>query len=381
MRPGQAKRPPSAIRYCDRRDAVRTACLAITQLVIATQSLVYAQSPAPPITDVAFTPDGNAIVAVSQSGLQIYRWPSLDLQRTVLDLRGTLEVDAPNLHCVAFSSDGSHVAIGGGEPSQSGSVEIFPWPLSSEAQTREAKFSRSQRLTGHDDSVRAIVWLGPTSIASASLDRTIIRWDLAGEPHRQQTLRGHSRSIHALAAFDVTSKSNPQASTSVSKTVRTGLISGGDDRSIRVWELMPEAGSSPLRRTLHQHTAAINDLATRANGNGLPMVASASADRSIRFWQPTIGRMVRYVRLPAVPLVVAWLDDKHLVTGCDDGQVRLIDTVNVQVIETLPVLEGWVYSLAVSAKQDNAPRTSIVVGGSGGQLRSLDFTIPEKLAR
>ena len=45
------------------------------------------------------------------------------------------------------------------------------------------------------------------------------------------------------------------------------------------------------------------------------MVASASADRTIRIWQPTIGRLVRYVRLEAEPLSIAWLGGRFRVSS------------------------------------------------------------------
>ena len=59
----------------------------------------------PPITAVAFTPDGELVVAVSQAGLHEYSWPELTPKRT-------LEVSASNLHCLAFSPNGEHLAVG-----------------------------------------------------------------------------------------------------------------------------------------------------------------------------------------------------------------------------------------------------------------------------
>ena len=37
----------------------------------------------PPITDVAFAPNGKEVVASSQAGLQVYNWPELKLQKTI----------------------------------------------------------------------------------------------------------------------------------------------------------------------------------------------------------------------------------------------------------------------------------------------------------
>ena len=72
----------------------------------------------PPITAVAFAPDGTTVVAVSQSGLHVFDWPTLDLQRTI-------KTSSPNLHCLSFSPNGKYLAVGGGTPSENGVVEIF----------------------------------------------------------------------------------------------------------------------------------------------------------------------------------------------------------------------------------------------------------------
>ena len=99
------------------------------------------------------------------------------------------------------------------------------------------------------------------------------------------------------------------------------------------------------------------------------MIASAAADRSIRLWQPTIGRMVRYARLDAEPLKMVWLPDGvRIAAACDDGHLRIIDAEEVEVLRDIPALEGWAYSIAV-----HPTAAFVVVGGSGGQLRSIPF--------
>ena len=97
------------------------------------------------------------------------------------------------------------------------------------------------------------------------------------------------------------------------------------------------------------------------------MVASAAGDRSVRFWQPTIGRMVRYARLVAEPLDIAWLNDgSRVVVVCDDGRLRVIDSETVEVTLDIPAVAGWAYSLAVHPTDG-----SVVVGGVNGQVRRV----------
>jgi WD40 repeat protein len=98
------------------------------------------------------------------------------------------------------------------------------------------------------------------------------------------------------------------------------------------------------------------------------MLASVSDDRTVRFWQPTIGRMVRFVRLEgAVPLAVAWMPaGEAIVASCTDGRVRLVDPDTVNVLHDLPAIEGWAYSIAVHPQG-----REVVVGGEEGQLRRV----------
>ena len=285
----------------------------------------WAEAAEPPITSIAFAPDGKSAIACSQAGLQEYSWPALKRTRTI-------KARALNLHDVAFSPSGDRLAVAGGTPSEDGSVEIFSWP----------KGKSLAILGGHDNSVMGLAWLGDADLAAASLDHSVSLWNtIPGS--RLRRLEGHSRGVTALCFLK---KQNL-------------LVSTGIDRSLRVWK----PGSGELMRSLSIHTRRVHNLALRPGIEGLPMVASVSDDRTVRLWQPTIGRMVRFARLASRPLDVAWLPDgSRVVVACTDGHVRVVDPVNVKVTHDLPALQGWAYSLAVHPTDG-----SILVGGQGGQ--------------
>ena len=125
-----------------------------------------------------------------------------------------------------------------------------------------------------------------------------------------------------------------------------------------------------LRRSLSQHTKPIHSVARRPGTTGLPMVASAASDRTIRFWQPTIGRMVSlcpdYLRKP---LRTAWTNDgERLIAVGVDGHLRVVDPFEVTVTRTLPVIDGWAYAIAVHPS-DN----SVAIGGANGKIRRVEL--------
>ena len=286
----------------------------------------------PPITSLAFSPDGKSVVACSQAGLHVYDFPTLSLQRTI-------EVSAHNIHDLAFSPDGSQLAVGGGNPAIEGIIEIFSWP--------EGKSLRM--LSEHRDSVTAVAWRDASSLASASLDRRILVWDLPTGTAIKQ-LEGHSKGVSSLCFLS-------------DKDI---LVSTGIDQSVRVWDLV----SGELIRSMNNHTLPVHDLALHPNDAGLPVIVSAGDDRTVRFWQPTIGRMVKFARLAEAPLATTWLNDgSKVVAACTDGAVRFVDPDSVEVTGEIHALNGWAYSLAVHPTDG-----SVVVGGQNAQVRRI---VPE----
>ncbi len=306
-------------------------CVPLTTFVICVVLTLGSSAAEPPITAIAFAPDGESVVACSQRGVHVIGWPELDVEKT-------LKVAAHNLHDVAFSPSGDRLAVAGGTPAEEGTVEVFSWPAA------QSVFVFDQ----HFDSVMAIAWRDNETIASASLDHSIILWDATSGSKLQQ-FDGHSRGVAALAFLQ-----NQGA-----------LVSAGIDQSLRVWNL--ESGQ--LTRSLNIHTRSIHDIDVRPGDRALPMIASASEDRTVRMWQPTIGRMVRFARLESKPLDAQWLPDgSRVAVSCTDGKVRLIDPDTIQVTDDLPAVEGWAYSIAV-----HPTGNSILVGGGNGQLRRIDL--------
>lgn len=270
----------------------------------------------PPITALVFSPNGESVVAASQSGLQILDWPSLRREKTI-------NTSLANLHRLCFSPDGNRLPVGGGQPAESGNVEILAWP-SGELETS---------FDPQSDSVTSVVWKDNSRLLAASLDRDILMLNTQNVDF-QRRYSGHSQGVSALCLL---------------KDGKT-LLSAGTDQSVRVWD----CSTAALVCSLNQHLAA--------------------ADRTIRFWQPTIGRMMRSIRLTAERLDIVWFKDgSRIVAACVDGRIRVIHPENVMVTGGLAAIDGWACAVAIHPTDP-----SLMVGGTDGAMRCIQLSTAKK---
>lgn len=291
-----------------------------------------------PITALVFAPDGKAVIAASQNGLAMYSWPELKLA----------EKSKPpfsHLHDLAFSPDGSQLAIAGGEPQERGGVEIVQWP----------GLKLVQRVDAGKDVVYGVAWSGDGKLlALACADKTVRLHDLVNRKSTEIT-------DHSAAVLAVVFARLPDEQSKAEL-----LLSAGRDQTIRVFDA---ATARPVR-ALDNHTAAVNDLALCPGKQGkLPLVASAGQDKTVRFWQPTIGRLVRFVRVPSPPLTIRWLPSgDYVAVTCTDGRMRVIDWQTLRIVLEKQVSEGWLTALAISPDGTHA-----VVGNERGELHAVEL--------
>jgi len=281
----------------------------------------------PPVVTLAVTPGAQRLVAASQAGVEVLSLPEL---RRESKLARNLE----HVHDLAFSPDGKSLALAGGSPAEQGRVELRSWPDGEFVKTLAA---------GSDVAYRAAWSADGSQLAVACGDKNVRLLDVAsGEAKSYQ--------CHSAGALAVAWQGDDV------------LLSAGIDQSIRV--LDPATGN--VRRSLDNHTAAVRDLALRPGKyDGPKLLASCSDDRTVRFWQPEIGRLVRFARLPAAASAICWLPSGVLVlAACDDGRLRAIDPATVAVTEFDQRLEGNAYAVAVLPDGSAA-----VLAGAGGQLR------------
>jgi len=303
--------------------------VAMVSVVPWTAAMAHAQ---PAITAAAIAPDGKSVAIGSQGGLVLYSFPELKAQRN-------LETRLDHIHDLAFSPRGDRLAAVGGFPAEAGRLELWSWP--------EGKLVAA--ATPHDDVVYCVGWTSDGSrLATAGGDRQVMIHSADGRP--LQKLAGHSHGVLAVRFL----------------AGDTRLVSAGRDQSLRLWD----AGTGKSLRTFDNHTGAVAGLAVRPSSpDGAPpapdWVASIGGDRTLRFWQPTIGRLVRFARLESEPLAVEWAaDGAKAVVACADGRLRVVDPDTAELTATILAIAGWAYTVSRTPESN-----AFLVAGEKGELR------------
>ena len=314
--------------------------------ILATAGASFAEAGTPrrpPITAAVIAPGANEVVIASQAGIEVLSYPALDAVRR-------LATKMSNVHDLCFAADDLLVAAGG-YPAEGGVLELFDWPGG----------ERRASVELHDDVIYAADCAGGRCL-TASADGKAQVFDLAAQ-RVVATFAGHSRPVLAAALL-------PGPEIHLAATA-------GIDETLRLWN----TNTGEQVRSLHNHRAAVRALALKPAPASAPggdaasataIIASAGADRTVRFWQPVIGRMMRFVELPSNPLALAWSrGGDRLAVTCEDGAVRLLDPVAARITATRPAVTGWAHALCVHPAAPGAP--AALVGGPDHQLIRIDL--------
>ena len=184
-------------------------------------------------------------------------------------------------------------------------------------------------------------------------------------PQNQFSLNTHRISL-VKTLSENRAQSKPIWAAALSPDDRT-LISGGEDPDpfddrffpVKIWNL----STAEVPNTLNNgHTAPIHCLSLSQDGR---ILASGSADNTIKIWDMTSGQLLRTLQGHKAPVwsVALSQNGKTLVSGSQDQTIKIWDVESGQVRHTLTEHTDTVYSVALS------PDEQTIVSGS------QDFTV------
>ena len=219
-----------------------------------------------------------------------------------------------------------------------------------------------QQITGHDGSVLAVTVAeldGRPVVISGSDDRTVRVWDSAIGTSVGDPFTGHDGWVRAVTVAELDG--------------RPVVISGSDDRTVRVWDL---ATGTPVSGQFTGHNDWVRAV-TVAELDGRPVVISGSDDRTVQVWDLATGTPLGEPFTghggPVLAVAVAEMGGRPVViSGSGDGTVRVWDlSTGAPVGDPFTGHDGAVNAVAV-AELDGGP---VVISGSGdGTVRVWDLS-------
>lgn len=285
------------------------------------------------IRAVAASADGTVVVSGDEKG-DVVAWRGGVEPTDVTAVTGPVVEDVT---ATAFHAGRGLLAVAG---SASGEAVIVVRDV--------VKKGPAITLRGHAAPVRSLAFVGDADrLVSGGDDRIVRIWEWSGRTGKQGAEVDGQAAIVAVAA-------TPDGAR---------VAAAGADHVLRVWPVADIAAGKECQG----HTAAI--LAVGFNAAGQPF--SASADGTVRTWNPADGNQAATWSPPAAPVAVVQSPDRQvLVVATVDGAVRSHRLDSGQVVKPLGEAAGRPTAAALSA--DGARAVTFEATPAGAVARTYD---------
>jgi WD40 repeat protein len=251
------------------------------------------------VESLAYSPDGKYVA--SGSFQEITLW---DVQTGAVKTKITGLAD--RVVTLAFSSDGKILAAGGGAATEDGELKLYEVPA--------GKLIIDIK-SAHSDIVYGVSFSPDDKmLATCGADKFVKVWEVPGGK-LVKSFEGHTHHV-----LDVGWKSDGKL-----------LASAGGDNVVKVWNF--ETGEQV--RTIQAHGKQITRLVFVGK---TPNFITSSGDQSVKMWNVDSGGNVRNFagNTDFVCGVGVSPDGAIVVSGCEDGHVRIYNGNDAKMIKDLP---------------------------------------------
>ncbi len=294
------------------------------------------------INALAFSPDSKNLIVGGHHELTVWSVPEGKLTKRI-------SMRAERAYALAFARDGKLI-VAGGRPGQEGDVRVLDINAKATKTAEGVEYLNGvddkavmlKQLVDSDDSVLSLsLSKDGNKLAAGGCDRTIRIWDIAGgatNAKLEQTIENHADWVLGVA-FTGDDKY---------------LLSAARDKTAKVWDL--KAKESVM--TFPDHQNIVYGVAASNDGN---IGYSIGADRQLRSWKPdSNGKQIKASAAHGDEVFkIAMHPTKPIIaTGSADKSVRLWEATAVSNTKTLQGLTDHVFALAFS------PNGELVAGGS-----------------
>ncbi|GAA5868266.1 hypothetical protein JCM1840_005619 [Sporobolomyces johnsonii] len=200
-------------------------------------------------------------------------------------------------------------------------------------------FQLEYTLEGHEQSVWAVLALeGNDDLYLTGAADNLIR--LFRGSKLQRAFKGHTQAVRALAKLDTSAGGGEGGEL---------FASGSNDGSIRLWSLL----TGNCVKVLNGHDSFVYSLAAVPDHLGGGLI-SGGEDRTVRVWRATDGECEQTIVVPAVSVwCVTVLANGDIAAGASDGLVRVFTKEEKRVAspEELASYEDQVAKTALNPSQ------------------------------
>jgi WD40 repeat protein len=280
-------------------------------------SLFVRAAPQPPVTALCYSPSGKVLAIGTYGEVALLDVGGNEIRRK---LTGLIE----RVTAIAFSKDGTRLAVASGQPSKSGLIHL--WKLGPTSNVLEAE--KPTIIQAHQDIIYTLSFSPDGKmLASAGYDRIIQLWDTS-TTQSIRTLKDHSDTVFSVAF-------HPDGKL---------LASASGDRAVKVWDVH----KGTRLHTLSEPTDWVYAVCWHPLGKHL---AAAGIDKSIRVWDANMegNKLVHSVFAHTQPVTrLAYSSDGRTLFSMSEGKnLKRWDTATMKESLVFPPQPQTLLSLAL----------------------------------